>query len=400
MNMKVLGINIITLFLFICSQQIGAQAIVPNYMKPYESLWNHSPKEASLEWFKNAGFGMFVHYSLASMLPGGTDEYAKVDTWFEKQAVFEQMDRYSQKQQLLDKMTNVSPEVERLIASFNPAKFNADSIAELAVNAGMKYVSFTTQHVCGKIFMYNTALSKWNSKRLFNRDFVKELSEACDKRGLGLFLYVTPPNDYIKDEVKMMLRELLTNYGAIAGIWFDGIGECYRHPNDFLESGELYAYVRELQPQCLVSFKTGFTGDEDFLAPEWSQVKYDKRGNLIFNIHVSTDNGMKISEDNQLRPVLRITENGLTRKFQNFTDVWEKELSKKPVELCNTILKKEQWFDVKDGVHKNSEEVKAEYDYARKNNANYLLNIALCGDGSIHPADKSTLQHFAKKVKD
>lgn len=81
--------------------------------------------------------------------------------------------------------------------------------------------------------MYNTSLSKWNTKRLFNRDLVKELSEACNKRGLGLFLYVTPPNDYLKDELKVMLRELLTNYGAIAGIWFDGIGECYRHPNDF-----------------------------------------------------------------------------------------------------------------------------------------------------------------------
>ena len=396
MRRKALIFFVCFTFLFLLPGNIAGQGCLPSYLKPYESSWNHSPKEASLSWFKDAGFGMFVHFSLASMLPGGTDEYAELDTWFKKQATFEQMDRYAQKQQLLDKMTNVSPEVEKLIASFNPAKFNADSIAELAVSAGMKYISFTTQHVCGKIFMYNTSLSKWNSKRLFNRDFVKELSEACERRGLGLFLYITPPNDYIKDEVKVMLRELLTNYGAIAGIWFDGIGECYRHPNDFLESGELYAYARELQSQCLISFKTGFTGDEDFLAPEWSQVKYDKKGNLIFNIHVATDNGMKIIEDSQLRPVLRMTGNGLTRKLQSFKDVWEKELSKKPVELCNTILKKEQWFDVKDGIHKNKREVKAEYDYARKNEANYLLNIALRGDGSIHPADQLVLHDFAK----
>lgn len=69
-------------------------------------------------------------------------------------------------------------------------------------------------------------------------------------------------------------------------------------------------------------------------------MKYDKNGNPIFNIHVATDNGMKIREDSQLRPVLRMTRNGLTRKFQSFKDIWEKELSKKPVELCNTILKK------------------------------------------------------------
>lgn len=370
---------------------------LPNYLKNYGMLWNKYPKEASLKWFKDAGFGMFVHFSPASILAGGTAEYDKFDPWFQKQVAFELMDKHSRKLHLLDKMMNVSHEVEKLINSFEPVSFNADSITELALSAGMKYVTFTTQHVYGKMFMYDSSLSKWNSKRVLNRDFVKELSEACDKRGLGLFLYVTPPNDYIKDELKVMLRELLTNYGAIAGIWFDGIGECYRHPNDFLESGELYAYIRELQPQCLVSFKTGFTGDEDFLAPEWSQVKYDKDGNIIFNIHVSTDNGSKIREDNQLRPILRINDNGLTRKYQSFKNVWENELKYKPVELCNTILKNEQWFDVKDGIHKNKKEILEEYNYARKNKVNYLLNVALCGDGSIHPADKTVLNNLKSR---
>lgn len=46
------------------------------------------------------------------------------------------------------------------------------------------------------------------------------------------------------------------------------------------------------------------------------------------------------------------------------------------------------------GIHKNHKEIKSEYDYARKNKANYLLNVALCGDGSVHPSDKSTLCSF------
>ncbi|RHI91348.1 MULTISPECIES: alpha-L-fucosidase [Phocaeicola] len=69
----------------------------PPCLKYYESSWNYSFQEASFNWFKDAGFGMFVHFSLASMLLGGTDEYAELDTWFEKQTAFEQMDRYAQK---------------------------------------------------------------------------------------------------------------------------------------------------------------------------------------------------------------------------------------------------------------------------------------------------------------
>lgn len=398
--MRLKKLLVITILLFtILPIGLNAQYILPDYMKGYESVWKYNPKKASLEWFREAGFGMFVHFSPASMLPGGTSEYSKLDPWFEKQKDFDQMDKYSRKQQLLEKIEYITPEVEALITSFNPVDFNADSITDLAVSAGMKYITFTTQHVIGKMFMFDTGLSKWNSKRLLNRDFVKELSDACTKRKLGLFLYVTPPNDYIQEELKIMLKELLTNYGAIAGIWFDGIGECYRKPNDFLEAGELYAYVNELQPQCLVSFKTGFTGDEDFLASEWTQIKYDKNGKVVFNIHVRTNEGLEIENDILKRPVIRVTANGLKLKYQSFKETWEKELMNKPVELCNTMIKGEEWFDVENGIHKTREEVLSEYNYARKNKANYLLNVTPLGNGSIHPADKNALAGLVE-IKD
>lgn len=398
--MRLKKLLVITILLFIILPVgLNAQYILPDYMKGYESVWKYNPKKASLEWFREAGFGMFVHFSPASMLPGGTSEYSKLDPWFEKQKDFDQMDKYSRKQQLLEKIEYIAPEVEALITSFNPVDFNADSITDLAVSAGMKYITFTTQHVIGKMFMFDTGLSKWNSKRLLNRDFVKELSDACAKRKLGLFLYVTPPNDYIQEELKIMLKELLTNYGAIAGIWFDGIGECYRKPNDFLETGELYAYVNELQPQCLISFKTGFTGDEDFLAPEWTQIKYDENGKVVFNIHVRTNEGLEIENDILKRPVIRVTADGLKLKYQNFKETWEKELMNKPVELCNTMIKGEEWFDMENGIHKTREEVLSEYNYARKNKANYLLNVTPLGNGSIHPADKEALAGLGE-IKD
>ena len=370
---------------------------LPAYLKDYASLWEEQDqRKASLNWFKDAGFGLFIHFSPASQLAGGTDEYAELDPWFNVQKNFEQMDLHSRKKQLVNKLTTVLPEAEQLIHSFNPVNFNADSIADLAVSAGMKYITFTIQHVFGKMFMFDTSLSEWNSKKILNRDFVKELSLACEKRGLGLFLYVTPPNDNIQTEIQIMLKELLTNYGPIAGIWFDDIGECLRRPTDFLEAGRLYAYIRDLQPQCLISFKTGFTGDEDFLAPEWTQVKFDAENRPLFNIKVLTNENVDPYQDTRTYPVLRIIEkNELNYRYQNFKEVWDNELSKKPIEFCNTMLKKEQWFDVKEGIHKTKKEILDEYNYAHSHQANYLLNIALRGDGSVHPSDKSVLMNLS-----
>lgn len=373
---------------------------VPSYLKDYQAMYSKNPRQAALQWFKDAKLGLFIHLSPASQLEGGTREWVEQDDWHKVQKRFDTMDRYSRKCHLRNKLINVSPGAERLIKSFNPQDFNADSIAGLAVSAGVKYITFTTQHVIGKMYMFDTSVSSWNSKRLLNRDFVKELSSACAKRGLGLFLYVTPPNDYIQEEVCILLKELLCNYGSIAGIWFDGIGECYRRPNDFVESGRLYYYIRQLQPQCLVSFKTGYTGDEDFLAPEWTQVKFDVDNTVLFNINVPTESGLSLYEETDPRDVLRITDKGLEYRRQCFNQVWKEELSRKPIELCNPMLKNQEWFDVKQGIHKSVKEVQTEYEYARLHGANYLLSIGLRGDGSIHPVDFNVLKEFGKQQTD
>ncbi|MHC4539665.1 MAG: hypothetical protein ACYS74_07770, partial [Planctomycetota bacterium] len=65
-----------------------------------------------------------------------------------------------------------------------------------------------------------------------------------------------------------VLRELLTQYGPIAGIWFDGIGDYYNNPENYQRLSQTYALVRSLQPQCLISFKEGAIGEEDFITPE------------------------------------------------------------------------------------------------------------------------------------
>lgn len=373
---------------------INAQQDIPNYMKSYTAKWNDSPKKAALEWFKSAKFGMFIHFSPASILKHNSD-FAKLDKdWFARHTLATQpqkvMDEYAYKEYLYDKLDHIESEVQKLIQDFRPDRFDADSIADLAVKAGMRYITFTTQHVCGRLFMFDTSISKCNSVRICGRDFVKELSEACQQRGLGLFLYVMPPSNLLEREIKTMLRELLTHYGPIAGIWFDGIWCAYNRPDDYLSTSEFYSYINELQPQCLISFKTGFTGDEDFLSPEWHQLKYKDNGDIEIQ--------GRFPLMNKKMPILRLEGGKKVWKYQSFSQVWLQELRYKPIELSTTMIKGNIWFDQADGIHKNENEILKQYKIATEKGANLLLNVAPCGDGSIHPADYSVLQNLREKI--
>jgi alpha-L-fucosidase len=376
--------------LMLCLQ---LQAQVPGYLKGYEKLWEEkSPKEAALKWFKDARFGMFIHFSPASTLDDPRKDYRMLEPkLFEDNDQSEKLDKYSYNQYLIDKFDHKDQRVHELFKSFNPENFTAESIVDLAVAADMKYITFTTQHIVGGLFMFDTSVSKWNSKRTCGRDFVKELSDACQKRGLGLFFYVMPPTDITQERIKQMLKELLSNYGPVAGIWFDGIWSCYKRPEDYMESARLYSFVNEIQPQTLISFKTGYSGDEDFLAPEWHQLKFDEIGDPQLT--------RKVPDAENIRRVLRKSPNGLLWKNQSFSEVWENELKHKPIEFCTTIIKGNQWFNLDQGIRKTKEELLEEYKYAIKNKANYLLNIGPRGDGSVHPDDIKILQEFGILLK-
>jgi alpha-L-fucosidase len=109
----------------------------------------------------------------------------------------------------------------------------------------MRYVNFTTKHV-GRMAMYRTATTESSSLNSpARRDLVAELAEACRERGLGLFLYVPPETARTDGEFfdlnRRILRELLTQYGPVAGIWFDGIGHYRRDPENYTRLSELFA---------------------------------------------------------------------------------------------------------------------------------------------------------------
>ncbi|OPZ01067.1 MAG: Alpha-L-fucosidase [candidate division BRC1 bacterium ADurb.BinA364] len=190
------------------------------------------------------------------------------------------------------------------------------------------------------------------------------MARACHERGLGFFAYVPPEmarsDDAIFETNKMQLSELLTQYGPLAGVWFDGIGYYYKEPERYSRLAETFALVRSLQPPCLISFKNGALGEEDFLAPEHTFER--------------------------------------TRGRQS-PEAWEK-LKDKPVEICATMQEKNLWLNVEGARHKTAADVLKSLRFVRGKGYNLLLNCGLRGDGSVHPDDEAALLGAGAMIRD
>ncbi len=328
---------------------------------------------------KNAKFGLFMHYGLYSLL--GRHEWVM----------------YREKIPL--------PDYEKLKDSFTAKRFDADFITDLALDAGMKYVNLTSRHH-DSFCLFETEFSDYHSVNSpAKRDIVGELAEQCRKKGLGLFLYYSyaldwrhpwfyprkfidiarpayekpePRYKWEKDDdfiryigfVHGQIRELLTNYGPVAGIWFDPIMGYYARP-DLFPISETYAMVRKLQPQALISFKQGASGDEDFAAPERSGHSLADR----VRERIGPDEA-KIAEN-----------------------AWEKNKDKH-IEICDTLQPK-GWGYIKadNGNHKQTGQVMEMLANASNLNANLLLNTGPLPDGSIHPEDVKTLREVGRRIR-
>jgi len=327
---------------------------MPSYLRGYEALYATDPRAAALQWFRDAKFGLFLHYGLYSQLKQG--EWVQ---FFKKIPV---------------------AEYARLKDTFNPAKFDAEVITDLALAANMRYVNFTTRHH-DSFCLFHTRQTEFNSVNSpAKRDLVAELAGACHKKGLGFCLYYShgrdwrhphaPNNDewggqarpaynppdpsyaygqehdlqkYL-DFITAQVTELLTNYGPIAALWLDGIGVPLSGDQTKFKCQELYDLIHRLQPQVLVSYKQGLLGTEDFFAPEMKAVNNPGH---------------------------------------------------KPMEICDTLQKPGWGYREKSG-HCTPAEALAKLEKARAVGANLLLNAGPLPDGSIHPEDAATLRALGK----
>ncbi|HEV8083955.1 MAG TPA: alpha-L-fucosidase [Chitinophagaceae bacterium] len=197
------------------------------------------------KWFQESRVGMIVHWGLYS-IPAGVWNGRKIPwygEWIKDKAPISDTDYF------------------KLAAEFNPQKFNAGEWIRMAADAGMKYFCLVTKHHDG-FSLWNTKQNDdWNvmDATPFKRDLVKELSDACREQGIVYSLYYSSGLDWHYASVNWalykkyyynQLKELLTNYGRIGYIWFDG--EWTPQWNE-KEAEELYKYVRSLDSNIITN---------------------------------------------------------------------------------------------------------------------------------------------------
>ncbi len=221
---------------------------------PKKKDYLHESPEAynkRMKWWKDARFGMFIHWGIYSV-PAGV-YHGKVVPGAAEWIM------YSAKIPV--------KEYETFAREFNPVKFNADEWVKIAKDAGMKYIVITAKHHDG-FCMWHTKLTRYNvvDATPYKKDVLKELSEACKKEGMNLGFYYSIMDwhnplahgdsfpRYRDEYMKPQLKELLTKYGDIKILWFDG--EWINEWNE-QEGEDLYNYVRSIKPDIIVNNRVG-----------------------------------------------------------------------------------------------------------------------------------------------
>lgn len=216
-------------------------------------------------WYREAKFGMFIHwgpYSLASV-----------------EASWPIMEP--------GKWNITEAEYVSLHKRFNPTKYDPDHFIDLARAAGQKYMVFTTKHHDG-FCMFDSSYTDYKiTNTPYGKDIVKQLSDACARRDMQLGFYYSPPDmhhpgfrdtsklvrdnwhgqperpewsSYL-DYMQLQLSELLTRYGVVKDIWFDGLNNQEKYDGQrFLD------LIHKLQPPTLVNDRIGVPGD--YVTPE------------------------------------------------------------------------------------------------------------------------------------
>jgi alpha-L-fucosidase len=316
------------------------------------------------EWFSNARFGLFIHWGPFS-IPGAGE-------W------------------VMNNRNITVKNYTRLMDFFNPVEFNAAQWVSMAKNAGMKYITLITRHHDG-FSMWDTKYSDFNIMNSpYHKDIVKLLADECHKQGIGLFVYYSLLdwrrddysywtgntghgtgrtihgnwNDYIQF-MKNQLTELLTNYGEIAGVWFDGYWDQLDNDNhdkpiprvDW-HFRDIYDLIHKLQPQCLV-------GNNHHITPlpgeDFQMFEKDLPGN-------------------------------------NTTGFGGASVSPLPLETCETI--NNSWgFNITDLSYKSVKQLIHYMVNATGHNANFLLNIGPMPNGKIQPEFVDTLKEMGNWLK-
>jgi len=292
------------------------------------------------QWYQDSKFGMFVHWGVYSVLASGE--------W------------------VMETRPLTVGQYEKLPAQFNPQKFDAVKWVALAKAAGMKYITITSRHHDG-FSMFDTKATDYNivKRTPYGRDPLKQLADECHRQGIKLFFYYSQLDwhnpDYFPrggtghhtgrqesgdwnrylDFMNAQLRELLTNYGEIGGIWFDGMWD---KPDADWKLDRTYALIHQLQPAALI----------------------------VPNHHKTPRPGEDVQTFEKDLP------GGNTTGFGGAA------VSQLPLEMSETM--NGSWgFNIGDSNYKSTRELIRYLVRAAGNNANFLLNVGPMPNGEIQP---------------
>ncbi|MEE3105120.1 uncharacterized protein METZ01_LOCUS60946 [marine metagenome] len=315
---------------------------------------------AARTWFQDAKFGLFIHWGIYSVLGAGE--------W-----VMEERGPAS----YTGRPGIPASQYDRLAAQFNPTQFDAREWVALAKASGMKYITITSKHHDG-FAMYDSSLTDWNivDRTPYGRDVLAELAEACREEGLKLFFYYSqldwrhedyfprgrtglqagrPENgnwDSYIDFMNGQLRELLTNYGEVGGIWFDGMWDKWDAP---WRLDETYRLIHQLQSQTLI-------GSNHHLAPlpgeDFQMFEHDLPG-------------------------------------ANTTGYNTTEIGTLPFETAETI--NQSWgFNLTDHDYKSTDDLIRYLVNAAGRNGNFLLNVGPMPNGKVQEEFKERLHGIGR----
>ena len=309
---------------------------------------------SGLEHFQDIRFGMFIHWGLYSIL--------------------------ARQEWIMHVESIPVAEYEKLASQFNPTKFNADEWVSIAADAGQKYMVITSRHHDG-FSMYDTQLSDYKvTNTPFGRDPIAELAAACARRRdikLGFYSSLLDWHypayrfrqesglawsDYL-DFLHGQVRELCTNFGELACLWFDG--DWPHHPfdatNEYFRPGgsfeyeKLYDMIHTLQPDTVIQN----------------------------NRHAEPLPGEDIQGFEQDLPGANSAGFNETRVF----DV--------PLEVCMTI--NDHWgVHTGDENHKSTRQLIHYLVRSASGGANYLLNVGPTAGGEILPAHAQRLREVGQ----
>ena len=356
--MKPLNYKTISLFFFSFLFMFSAAA--QNYTPSQENL-------EAREWFQDARFGLFVHWGVYSLLGDGE--------W------------------VMNNQNISIDEYEKLPRFFNPIDFDPAEWVAMVKEAGMKYITITSRHHDG-FSMFDSKVTDYDiiDQTPYGKDVLKLLAEECRKQGIKLFFYYSLL-DWNRDDyfprgrtgrgipgrgegkwedyiafMKAQLKELITNYGEIGGIWFDGHwdqkewdGKKFGSLKVDWHYDEIYGMIHQMQPQALIgnNHHIGVIEGEDF-----QMFEKDLPGNNTTGWGTPAD-----------------------------------QIGTVPLEVCETI--NGSWgFNLQDRKHKSEKELIHYLIKAAGYGSNLLLNVGPMPNGKIQPKHQTSLKAMGVWLKE